>query len=256
MLWWNDRIYFLDLGMVGEVGPEVRELMLLLLMAFWQGDATFLAEVVLMLAGDEQGRELDLEAYERELGELLLRYRQASLKDIQLGPILQGITEISARHGARVPASLALSGKAFAQMQLATAELDPSLDPFSVAGPFLRRTLAGRLRERADPQRVLYDVERLRVRLTRLAEAIERISGARPGARLQVDLGGTERLEQAIHVAGRRLALAITAGGALVGTAFTAAAAEVDGWVPATLGGAGAVLTAGLAYDLVRRGRR
>ena len=24
LLWWNDRIYFLDFGMVGEVGPELR----------------------------------------------------------------------------------------------------------------------------------------------------------------------------------------------------------------------------------------
>src|SRR5437762_13107845 len=36
LMWWQDKIYFLDFGMVGEVGPEVRELLVLLLMAFWQ----------------------------------------------------------------------------------------------------------------------------------------------------------------------------------------------------------------------------
>ena len=51
--------------------------------------------------------------------------------------MLQGLTEIAARHGMRLPASLALAGKAFAQMQLAAAELDPALDPVSVAGRFL-----------------------------------------------------------------------------------------------------------------------
>ena len=30
-MWWNDRIYFLDFGMVGEVGPEMREQLMLLL---------------------------------------------------------------------------------------------------------------------------------------------------------------------------------------------------------------------------------
>ena len=38
LMWWNDKIYFLDFGMVGEIGPEIRENLMLLLMAFWQED--------------------------------------------------------------------------------------------------------------------------------------------------------------------------------------------------------------------------
>ena len=53
LMWWQDRIYFLDLGMVGQVDAELRELVLLLLLAFWQEDAGFLAEVLLMLSGDD-----------------------------------------------------------------------------------------------------------------------------------------------------------------------------------------------------------
>src|SRR5262249_46629631 len=54
LLWWNDRIYFLDLGMVGEMEPPARELLLLMLLAFWQEDTAFLADVLLVLAGDER----------------------------------------------------------------------------------------------------------------------------------------------------------------------------------------------------------
>jgi ubiquinone biosynthesis protein len=60
-----------------------------------------------------------------------------SLRGIQLGPMLQEITEISVRDNVRLPASPALTGKAFAQIQLTAAELDPTLDPFSVAGSFV-----------------------------------------------------------------------------------------------------------------------
>ena len=48
--------------------------------------------------------------------------------------MLDEMTEIAARHGVRLPASLALIGKAFGQMQLAVAELDPTLDPFAAVG--------------------------------------------------------------------------------------------------------------------------
>jgi ubiquinone biosynthesis protein len=50
MLWSDGTIYFLDLGMVGEVTPDLRERVLLLLLAFWQEDVPFLAEILLVLA--------------------------------------------------------------------------------------------------------------------------------------------------------------------------------------------------------------
>ena len=146
LLWANGTVYFLDCGMVGEVEPRIRELMLLLVMAFWQGDNQFLAEVVLQLSDESEWPEIDLHAFEREIGELFEGVRGQSLKEIQLGPVLQGISQIAARHDIRLPASLALTAKALAQMQLAASELDPTLDPLSVVGGFMFRGFLGRLR--------------------------------------------------------------------------------------------------------------
>src|SRR3954471_2995032 len=162
LMWWNDRIYFLDLGMVGEVGPDLRELLLLLLLAFANGDVNFLADVTLMLAGDESRVEVDVDAFREDLGRLLSRYRDVSLREIQLGPILQEVTEISIRHDVPLPSSLALTGKALAQMQLATAELDPELDPFSVAGTFLMRSFTQRVSQQVDPKKLFYEAQKVR----------------------------------------------------------------------------------------------
>ena len=85
--------------MAGEVGPDMRETMMLLLMAFWQEDVGFLTDVSLMLSGAIDRSDLDVEAFQEEIGALMGKYRGASLKDIQLGPVLQEMTEISLRHG-------------------------------------------------------------------------------------------------------------------------------------------------------------
>jgi predicted unusual protein kinase regulating ubiquinone biosynthesis (AarF/ABC1/UbiB family)/nucleotide-binding universal stress UspA family protein len=255
LLWWKDTIYFLDFGMVGELGPEMRELLVLMLMAFWQEDSGFLADVVLMIAGEDQRTDIDLTAWQQELGNLMGRYRNIALNDLQLGTILQEVTEISIRHDVALPASLALAGKALAQMQLATAQLDPTLDPFDVAGSFLTRGLLERIRGRMDPKRIFYEAQKLRVRLVRMIESIERLTGARPGPKLTVNFKGTERLEDTVRRAGRRLSLALTAGGALVATAITASSAHVATWVPIVLGIAGGGLTLGLVVDLLRRRR-
>src|SRR5438046_9589416 len=65
LMWWNDKIYFLDFGMVGEVAPETREQLILLLMAFSQNDLHFLSDVTLMLAGEDQSSDIDRPAFEK-----------------------------------------------------------------------------------------------------------------------------------------------------------------------------------------------
>jgi ubiquinone biosynthesis protein len=256
LLWADGKIWFLDVGMVGELGPEVRELLVLLIMSFWQQDVPFLSDMVLALTGDDQREDLDLAAFQADLGAVVDRYREASLRDIQLGPILQEITEIGIRHQVRLPASLALTGKALAQMQLLVADLDPELDPFSVAGSYLVRDVGRRVMGKMDPQKLFYEGQKLKVRATRMIETVERLVGSRPGQKLQVDFRGIDRLEDTLRATGRRLALAIGAGSAFVATSATAEAVTVAGWVPVALGSLGTLLTVGLLHDLIFRRRR
>jgi predicted unusual protein kinase regulating ubiquinone biosynthesis (AarF/ABC1/UbiB family) len=255
LMWWNDTIYFLDFGMIGEIGPQLRENLMLLLLAFWQEDATFLTDVTLMLTGDVERTDLDLAKFQEEIGEVMAKSRHVALKDIQLGPILQQVTEIAIRHDVPLPASMALTGKALSQMQLATAELDPELDPFAVAGSFLARNMLSRMGQSTDPRKLFYESQKMRVRLVRMVEAVERLVGARPGPKMQIQFRGMEGLETNVRRAGRRLSLALTAGGALVATAITASSTHVAAWVPELLGAVGGILTVGLVADILRRDR-
>jgi ubiquinone biosynthesis protein len=248
----EDRLYFLDLGMIGEVSAEMREQMMLLLMAFWQEDVGFLSDISLMLSGAIDRSDLDVDAFSEEIGALMAKNRTASLKDIQLGPVLQEMTEISLRHGVPLPASLALTGKALAQMQLAAAQLDPELDPFDVAGRFLMRNVMKDMGSKLDLKAVFYQTQKFKVRALRVVEAVERLIGARPGQKLEVNFRAST-LESTIRRAGRRLALGLTAGAAILATSLSALSARVPGWVPSVFGALAGVLTLGLVVDLVRR---
>jgi ubiquinone biosynthesis protein len=247
----EDKLYFLDLGMAGEVGSELRESMMLLLMAFWQDDVGFLTDVTLMMAGAIDRSDLDVEAFQSEIGTLVAKYQGASIQDIQLGPVLQEMTEISLRYGVPLPASLTLTAKALAQMQLAASQLDPTVDPFEVAGKFLMRSVMTGMGSKLDPKAIFYQVQRLRVRAMRVIEAVERLIGARPGQKLEVNFRAAS-LERTVRRAGRRLAIGLVAAAALLGTAITATSTRVDTWVPLTLGGVGLLFVVALVVDLVR----
>ncbi len=254
LMWWNERIYFLDFGMVGEIGPDLRDDMMLLLMAFWQEDVGFLMDVTLMLSGGSGRADLDVERFRGELGDLLARYRNVALREIQLGPILQEMTEIAIRHEVPLPASLTLTSKAMAQMQLTAAELDPELDPFEVAGSFLMRSMTRRIRDKIDPKWLFYESQKLRVRVSGLIESFERLTGARPGPKPQVNFRA-ERLEEIVRKAGRRLSLSAAASAALLGSARLAGNSRVAASVPAALGTLGGALALRLLADLLQSDR-
>jgi predicted unusual protein kinase regulating ubiquinone biosynthesis (AarF/ABC1/UbiB family) len=182
----------------------------------------------------------------------MAKYRTVALAEMQIGPILQEMSAIALRHRLPLPASLTLSAKALAQVQLATADLDPELDPFEVAGKFLVRSTLKSMKTTLDPKTIAYQSQKLKVRAIRAIEAVERLIGARPGQKLEVNFRAST-LETTIRHAGRQLALGLTAGAAGLATGLTAVSARVVGWVPVTFGVIAGVLTVGLLIELVRR---
>jgi predicted unusual protein kinase regulating ubiquinone biosynthesis (AarF/ABC1/UbiB family)/nucleotide-binding universal stress UspA family protein len=216
----EQRLYFLDTGMVGEVGPETRELLILLLMAFWHEDATLLTDVILTLAQSTHRADLDVPGFSSDLKELMNRVRGSGIRDIQLGVVLQDMLDIAFRHDVPVPASLALTVKALAQMQSAAALLDPHVDPFEVAGRFITHSAMRRMVAKADPKMLMFEAQKLKLRAGRLLEALERLVGTRPGDKLEVNFRGTS-LEETIWRVGHQIALGVIGGLALLASAIT-----------------------------------
>ncbi len=251
LMWWKDRIYFLDFGMVGAIGADLREHLLLMLMALWQEDAAFLTDVTLMMTGAVNRRDLDVPKFQSEVGDVMAKFRSADLSEMQIGPILQEMSVVSLRHGVPLPASLTLAIKALAQVQLATAELDPTLDPFEVAGKFLMRSVVKRMGTVLNPKTLVYQSLKFKVRAMRVIEAVETLVGARAGEKLVVNFRAST-LEDMVHRTGRRLVLGLTAAASILASGFTVTSTGVAEWVPITFGIVAGLLTIGLVIDLLR----
>ncbi len=251
LMWWKNRIYILDFGMVGAIDANVREHLLLLLMALWKEDVAFLSDVTLMMTGAIDRSDLDVPRFQSEIGEVMAKYRKAALAEMQIGPLLQEMSAIAFRHGVPMPASLTLAAKALAQVQLATANLDPTLDPYDVAGKFLMRVMIKQMGAALDPKAIAYQLQKLKVRAERVTEAIEHLIGARPGQKLVVNFKANS-LEDMVRRTGRRLALGFAAATSILSSALTVMSGTVADWIPVTFGIVAGLLTLGLVFDLMR----
>jgi hypothetical protein len=160
---------------------------------------------------------------------------------------------VAFRHGVPVPASAALTAKALAQMQSAATQLDPDVDPLEIAGRFITRSLMRGVLAKADPRMLLYEVNKIGFRAVRLIEALERLVGARPGEKLDVNIRGTT-LEQTIWRAACQVAIGLVGGFALLASAIqTGIHGEIDHWSMA-FGIAGLISVVILVGGLVRGG--
>lgn len=252
LMWWKDCIYFLDFGMVGTVGADLREHLLLMLMALWQEDAGFLTDITLMMANTVNSGDIDVARFQSEIGEVMAKYRTASLAEMQIGPLLQEMSAVSLRHRVPLPDSLTLAIKALAQVQLATAELDPTLDPYDVAGKYLTRLMVKRMSTALNPKTLMFQSQKFGVRALRMVEAIESLVGVRPGgSKLAVNFRANS-LEDIVRHTGRRLTLGLIAAASVLASGFTVTSTVVAEWVPITFGVVAGLLIFGLIIDLLR----
>jgi len=117
------------------------------------------------------------------------------------------------------------------------------------------RSVLGGMGGKLDPKALFFQAQKMRVRFSRLAESIERLIGARPGAKLEVNFRAAS-LETTVRRAGRHLSLGAVAAAALLGTAIVTTSNRVSPWVGWTLGSIGLAFTVGLIVDLVRTSRK
>ncbi len=250
LLWADEKIWLLDLGMVGQLDKTTRRQLVLLLLAFAQGDVGLLADVSLDLGGTAPST-LDIEDYERDLQLVVDAVRGRPLRELQLAEILTHLTQISVRHNVPLPASLVMVGKALGQVQMAVTEIEPDIDPIAEAGRFLSGSIMRRLADRLDPQELIYEAEKLRYRLTQVGEGLATVAGNRPGRQLEVRFTSA-KLERSVTKAGRTVALGLSTGLAWIAATVASSSDRIDPKTSRAIQGLAAGLSAGLAADLLR----
>lgn len=124
----DGRLGLLDLGMVGNVGPKLREQLLKLLIALAEGDGSEAADHALVLSRESHG-EVDEAAFRQASSELAARYHGLSLEEIQVGAQLMEMSRMAADHGLILPAELSVLGKTLMNLDTLGRKLAPGSDP-------------------------------------------------------------------------------------------------------------------------------
>ncbi|MBK9178954.1 MAG: AarF/ABC1/UbiB kinase family protein [Acidimicrobiales bacterium] len=141
------RIGMVDFGMVGLVGPTVRDGLSAVLLGLATYDSERLGVALLRLG--VAGPSIDRTALHRDLDDLVARYTGATLGQLQLGPVLEDLMAVVRAHRLRLPRDLALLLKTVVMCEGVAVRLDPDFDFMTLLVPYAAGV--GRTRPAADP---------------------------------------------------------------------------------------------------------
>jgi ubiquinone biosynthesis protein len=205
----------LDLGLVGEISPDMRDKIVDLMLAAVRKDVDDLAEALLALGRARQ--KVDRAAFRAEVARLSAVHLGKPLREIQFAAMVRDLVQGAIKFDIEMPTETMMVGKALMTVEGIGKTIYPELDVFEEAKPFLLKLIWQRYSPEKMGARLLKAAGRLGTAATDLPLlATEVLDDVRQG-RLHL-VAEDPGLGRAAERLGRRVVLGLI-GAALIGSA-------------------------------------
>ncbi|MFO1338302.1 MAG: AarF/UbiB family protein [Burkholderiaceae bacterium] len=216
----DNRIAFIDFGMVGRLSERRRDELLRLLLGLVQRQPQDVADVLLEWTGD--GAHADLAQLETAIEAFVDQYHGVPLAELNLAQMLADTTSILREHRLGLPSDLALLIKAFISLEGMGRGLDPGFHMAAEALPLLRQVLRARYQPRALLQRAGLTLRHALATLEQLPHDVSRLlRRARHGqVQVNIDLKHLKRVGDQIDRSANRLSMALVIAALIIGSSI------------------------------------
>ncbi|BCR04179.1 ubiquinone biosynthesis protein UbiB [Desulfuromonas versatilis] len=216
----ENRVCFIDYGMVGRVDDDLKNQLIDLLVNILQRDVD--AVISQLLYSGEVTDEVNLKALKRDLGELIDAYYEIPLQEINAGKLLVEFIEILTSYQIKFPADLMLLGKALVTIEGIGRQLDPDFNMVEHLRPFMTRMVRDRLSPTSLSKelfRVAQSYSALAKNLPRdLKEFINRVN--RNKFKIDLEHRGLEKLINDLDKSSNRLSFSLIIAALIIGSSL------------------------------------
>ncbi len=216
----DNRIAFIDFGMVGRLSERRREELLQLLLGLVERHPQTVADVLLDWTGDDHG--VSLSQLETEIEAFVDQYHGTPLAELSLGQMLGHVTAILRDHRLGLPSDLALLIKAFISLEGMGRGLDPDFHMATQATPMLRQVVREGYRPKVIATRAWKTLRRTLAIAEQLPHDVSRLlRNARRGrVHVGIELAHLKRVGDQIDRAANRLAMALVIAALIIGSSI------------------------------------
>ena len=250
----DGKLIFLDMGMMGTLGPGIRSTLMKAVEGIARGDAGSCADAVMAL-GEARG-ETDRRKLYRACEEMLNRYGSMDLAQINLSRMLGDMMEIMKENRIAMPSELSMLARGLATLEGVVMQLAPETNVMQIAAARVRRSFFRHLDVQGEVDRgtrAVYESTRKSLDIPALLADLLR-TGIRGDAGVNVEYRTDNHTGDLIRESIGRLCMALICGALLLAAAMPGGGQAVLGeltWF--RLGCLAAGLALGAACLLPRR---
>lgn len=214
------RIGLVDFGMVGYLTPGQKDLLGDMFVQLLDQDAGAVARTLLRL-GATHGRP-SLDAMERDIQRLLVRYWGVALEEIRIGEMLADIFKAAYVHKVYIPGDLALLVKTILSMEGTARALDPDFNLAVSLQPFATRLVRARLAPATTGKRVLRAMQQAADLAQALPQRVDDLWDQleEGDLTLGVEVRRLNAIIKQLHSMVNRLAFAVVVAALIIGSAL------------------------------------
>ncbi|MDO8906330.1 AarF/ABC1/UbiB kinase family protein [Hydrogenophaga sp.] len=216
----DNRIAFIDFGMIGRLSQRRRDELLALLLGLVERNAQAVADVLLDWAGDDHIVQPAL--LETEIEAFVDQYHGTPLAQLNLGQMLADVTALLREHHLGLPSDMALLIKAFITLEGMGRNLDPDFHMTTEALPMLQQVVRARYEPKAMATRAWHTLRRTLAVAEQLPHDVSRLLRNARRGRVQVgiELAHLKRVGDQIDRAANRLAMALVIASLVIGSSI------------------------------------
>lgn len=208
-------IGMIDVGMVGQLTPQMRDRTIDLMVAAVREDYKGIADALYAIG--RPTKKIDRRGFEAEVAQLAQKYLGKQLQDIEMSAMIRDFVYGARKYGIEVPADFLMLGKTLMTVEGVGKEIYPELNVFEEVKPFFLRLL----QQRYSPERIGQDMMRSLVRLSGAANDMplqlqEILEDARKGS-FSIKIQETDLRDSADRL-GRRAFSGLVSGAGIIGS--------------------------------------
>ena len=216
----DNRVALLDLGMVGRITPELQEHLTRLVLAISEARGPEAAQITIDLG--EVRPAFDRGTFTQTTTDLVAHFQGAAGEQVQVGRIMLEVFRSAAESGIRLPAEMAMLGRALLALDQVGRTLDPEFDP----NASIRRNVAGlmqrRMLKQLSPGRMFANALELNELVQKLPARVNRLldETTEHGVSLKVQVSESVWLMEGMQKIANRLTMGLIVAALIIGAAL------------------------------------
>ncbi len=253
----DGRIALLDCGMVGRLDPRTQQILIEMLLAIVDIDASRCAQLTLQLS--DSTKPVIVARLENDYDRMLRKYYNLNLTEINFSQIIYELLQIARNNKIRLPSNMGLYAKTLANLEGVARGFNRELNFIDEIKPLLtdlfRRQLFGESPVRS-LLRTALDLKNLSLQSPRQLESIlDRLTSET--LQWNLSIRGLDSLRRTVDDSANRLSFSILVGSLIMGAAIISTNARTPelSFLSNVLFAAASLLGLWLIFSILRSGR-